>query len=264
MRKNYSMQQKSLLIIAALFLSLSVFAQPSKYTVCNAHSHNDYEQAVPFKTAYSAGFGSIEADIFLINGDLFVAHDTIELKKRIRLEDEYLKPLLTEVEKNKGFAFADSSKKLQMLIDIKTQSTATVNALVVLLKKYPALIKNISWVITGNRPEENMFITYPSFIFFDGELYKNYSAEALKKIVMMSDNFKKYSAWNGDGSINMNEENVLKNSINKSHALHKPVRFWNAPDNINAWKEFTNLQVDLINTDHINALADFFNTDVSK
>ena len=50
-----------------LFLAISarVDAQPSAYTVSQAHSHNDYEQAVPFWTAYREGFGSIEADIFL-------------------------------------------------------------------------------------------------------------------------------------------------------------------------------------------------------
>ena len=251
------MKPKYLLLIIALIIYINVCAQPLKYTVCNAHSHNDYEQTDPFKTAYDAGFGSIEADIFFINGDLIVAHDTIELKRKIKLEDEYLKPLLARVEKNNGFPFADSLKKLQMLIDIKTQPANTINQLIVLLKKYPALIKNISWVITGNRPDETLFNTYPSFIFFDGELYKNYSAEALKKIMMMSDNFKKYSLWNGENNMTTNDENVVKDAINKSHKLHKPVRFWNAPDNINAWKEFMHLRVDFINTDHINALADF-------
>jgi alkaline phosphatase len=33
-------------------------------TVSNAHSHNDYEQPIPFRMAYQAGFGSVEADIF--------------------------------------------------------------------------------------------------------------------------------------------------------------------------------------------------------
>jgi alkaline phosphatase len=38
------------------------------YTIANTHSHNDYEQPIPFWTAYNAQFGSIEADIFLIDG----------------------------------------------------------------------------------------------------------------------------------------------------------------------------------------------------
>ncbi len=146
-----------------------------------------------------------------------------------------------------------------MLIDIKTNSVNTIDQLVVLLKKYPALIKNISWVITGNRPDESLFNNYPSFIMFDGELYKNYSAHALNKIVMMSDNFKRYSAWNGIDNLQETDESVLETIINKAHKLHKPVRFWNAPDNEFAWKTFMHLQVDFINTDHINALANYLN-----
>jgi hypothetical protein len=42
------------------------------YTIANTHSHNDYEQRVPFWTAYNAQFGSIEADIFLVDGRLMV------------------------------------------------------------------------------------------------------------------------------------------------------------------------------------------------
>ena len=37
-----------------------LFSQPVIYKVSNAHSHNDYEQKVPFLTAYNEGFGSIE------------------------------------------------------------------------------------------------------------------------------------------------------------------------------------------------------------
>jgi alkaline phosphatase len=258
--KNLLMKRKILFFLLGAFSSLIVCAQPLQYTVSNAHSHNDYEQPVPFKMAYSAGFGSIEADIFFINGDLLVAHDTTELKRKMRLEDAYLKPLLSGIQNNNGFPFSDTLKKLQMLIDIKTGSINTISQLIILLKKYPLLIKNISWVITGNRPDETLFSTYPSFIMFDGELYKNYSAKALSKIVMMSDNFKNYSLWDGKNNLQLTDENILKAAINKSHQLHKPVRFWNAPDNENAWKALMHLQVDYINTDHINALTNFLKT----
>ncbi len=41
-----------------------------RYTIANTHSHNDYEQPIPFWTAYNAQFGSIEADVFLVDGRL--------------------------------------------------------------------------------------------------------------------------------------------------------------------------------------------------
>jgi len=97
-----------------LFLSCSVFAgaQIRNYTVSNAHSHNDYEQRIPFWMAFNAGFGSIEADVFLIDSVLYVAHDRGELRRNMKLDTAYLLPLLRCLQKNEGRPYADSSKKL--------------------------------------------------------------------------------------------------------------------------------------------------------
>jgi len=246
-------------IIILIFLSVPVTAQPKLYSVANAHSHNDYENPVPFHTAYNAQFGSIEADIFLQNGELIVAHDTIELKKHRTLEEYYLKPLFFAVQKNNGHAYPDSTRQLQMRIDIKTDSIHTLDKLIEILKQIPLLSNNktIKWVITGNRPASSLFVTYPAFVLFDGELHKKYSREPLTKIVMLSDDFKDYSQWDGRGDITASDKLILKKEISKAHDLHKQVRFWDAPDNMNAWKKFMQLKVDYINTDHINELSDF-------
>src|SRR5436305_12198858 len=108
------------LIIAFLSIfSIKAIAQYSKhYTVSNAHSHNDYEQARPFYTAYEAGFGSMEADIFLVNNDLLVAHEQKELALHRTLDSLYLQPLQAAVLKNNGYAYKDRKHLLQLLIDI--------------------------------------------------------------------------------------------------------------------------------------------------
>ena len=245
--------------ILAFTFGNSGYAQTRHYTVANAHSHNDYEQKVPYWLAYNAGFGSIEADIFLVDSVLYVAHDRNELQRKIKLEDEYLLPIRQCLQKNKGYPYLNSGKKLQMLIDIKTDSINTLNVLIRLLKKYPELIQseNLSWVITGNRPDQRLFASYPDFIRFDGELHKTYSPEALGKISMMSDDFKRYSFWKGEDSMPVTDETILKSAILKSHDLNKPVRFWNAPDKPNAWRQLMGLQVDYINTDRIRELAAF-------
>jgi len=242
-----------------LLLSVIAFAQPKHYSVANAHSHNDYEQDTPFYKAYNAAFGSIEADIFLIKGRLIVAHDTNEVKKNRSLEDYYLKPLLAFVDKNKGAPFAEAGKKLQMLIDVKTDPLNTLDSLITLLKRYRLLSNNkaIQWVVTGNRPPGSTFTSYPSFIWFDALAFEDYQAAALRKIVMASDDFKNYSEWNGEGKLPGADFKKLTATVKKWHALHKHVRFWDAPDNANAWLQFMDLGVDYINTDHIAALATF-------
>jgi hypothetical protein len=225
-----------------------------------AHSHNDYEQALPYWLAYHSGFGSIEADIFLVGDSLLlVAHDSTELSRNMKMEDAYIKPILQCLEKNKGFPYPDSSQKLQLLIDVKTDSVRTLERFIGLLQKYPSLIRceALRWVITGNRPNPSTFSSFPSFILFDGVLSRNYPLPSLQKIALFSDDFKKYSSWNGLCLLPRIDEELLRAAISKSHGLKKPVRFWNAPDQPNAWRCLIEEGVDYINTDSIRSLSAF-------
>ncbi len=233
-----------------------------RYTMANTHSHNDYEQATPFWLAYGQQFGSIEADIFWLDGKMLVGHSLEEIKSGRTLEEYYLKPLLSCLQKNSGHPYADTTRQLQMLIDVKTDSIATLNALIDLLKRYPPLAntRSVKWVITGRRPPSSLFTSYPLFISFDGILHDDYSPEALGKIVMMSDDLHYYTHWNGLTNIPSEEKNAIQAAISRSHRLQKPVRFWDAPDFPQAWTQLIRLQVDFINTDHIRQLADFLRT----
>ncbi len=232
-----------------------------RYTVANTHSHNDYEQSTPFWTAYNAQFGSIEADIFLVNDTLFVAHDRKELKRRRTLEAYYVQPLAVQMKKNQGHPYADISRQLQMLIDVKADSTAVMAALVTLLEKYPALTQtpSLRWVISGNRPPQSMYTSYPSFIAFDGVPATHYSPEALSRIVMMSDDLHSYTHWGGMDTIPATDKKAIRAVIALSHDLHLPIRFWDAPDFPAAWDQLIQLRVDFINTDHIQQLATYLN-----
>ncbi|MBV4355696.1 alkaline phosphatase [Pinibacter aurantiacus] len=253
---------KKIVLFIALFGFEKSFAQPVNYGTGNAHSHNDYMNAVPFWAAYNAGFGSIEADIFLKDGQLIVAHDQEGVKLNRTLEDLYLKPLLSCIRKNDQHVYADHSKNLQMLIDIKTEAVPTLAKLVSVLQQYPELIsnKNLKWVISGNRPNQEAFSSYPEFILFDGELSKKYSDAALKKVALFSDDLRNYTMWKGSkSSIPGGEMQKMKDAIKYAHDLQRPIRFWDAPDSLNAWYQFMDLQVDYINTDRINDLSSFLN-----
>jgi len=248
-----------LLFSLLIILTTRSFSQPTSYSVANAHSHNDYEQPVPLYTAYHEGFGSIEADIFWHNGELLVAHNKEELPLHRTLEELYLKPLQAFIEKNNGHIYADSARRLQLMIDIKTDSVTTLNKLVALLQKYPVLTQcsTLQIAISGNRPEVSTYTSYPSFIYFDGELNKEYPADVLSRIVMMSGELKKYTEWNGKGIIPAPQWSALQQVVKRAHALKKTVRFWGAPDFTNAWYQLIRLQVDYINTDSIKALSNF-------
>jgi alkaline phosphatase len=247
------------LLYCLLFLYTGSFAQPVVYSTANAHSHNDYEQPVPLYTAYYSGFGSIEVDIFLANDSLLVAHTPKDLYKYRTLENLYLKPLQAFIENNNGFVYADTSRKLQLMIDVKTEAVSTLNKLIALLQNYPALIRtrSLQIVISGNRPDPYSFTTYPSCIWFDGILSSQYSKDALSRIAMMSDDLKKYTRWNGNGHIPSNDLRKIQSAVERAHQLKKPVRFWGAPDFMDAWYQLIQLRVDYLNTDSIKALSAF-------
>ena len=247
-----------LLYIICLQLNI-VFAQPAVYTVANVHSHNDYQQVKPFTTAYQYQLGSLEADIFLWNDSLIVGHEFRDIQLRRTLQAMYLDSLAFYFSKNGNTPYKDTSRSLILLIDIKTGAVATIHRLIEVLQGYPKLIhcNKLQIIITGNRPNPDQFKTYPDFILFDGNIKDDYTTVALNKIGLMSDDFRKYSLWNGIGTIPTADSLKLAFYIAKMHTLHMKIRFWAAPDNENTWQQLMQLKVDYLNTDHIEQIAGY-------
>lgn len=164
---------KSTLVIL-LFLGSVIFSVSAQYTTLNAHSHNDYENEIPFRLAYDNHFGSIEADIWAIDGELYVAHNRIDIQPGRTLESLYIEPVVKLFRNNGGKAWKDNTSTFQLLIDIKTPVETTVPLLVEKLNPYrdvfdPEVNHNaVRIVLSGNRHEPADFGNYPSCIFYDG------------------------------------------------------------------------------------------------
>lgn len=250
---------RSLLVGIALIASAVTVSVAQSYTSSNIFSHNDYKNPVPFFPAYDKQVGYIEADIFLKDGKLLVAHEVSELSNNLTLENLYLKPLQEKVNLNKGTAYADPSKQLALMIDLKTEGSSTLKALSELLKGYPELIqcKNLRVTVSGNMPSPDQWTNYPSYIYFDGRPNITYTEEQWKRITLVSSSFRDYSLWNGKGLIVKAERDRLVKVIDAAHAKGKPVRFWAMPDFTNAWIRLIELKVDVLNTDHVQELSEF-------
>jgi len=253
------------IFLTGIFFILILFSLSAQYTTLNAHSHNDYENDPPFWLAYSNHFGSIEADIWAIDGELLVAHYKSETKPERSLDSLYIQPIVKTFRQNKGKAWVDKSSTFQLLIDLKTEVEPTLSLLVEELKQYPDVFNHrknksaVRIVITGNRPEPAEFRNYPGFILFDGRLNQDYNKKQLKRIALYSENFRNFSTWDGTGNIMQGELVRLQHTIDSVHSINKKIRFWNSPDDVNAWNTFINMGIDYINTDHINLLADYLN-----
>ena len=96
----------------------------------NGHSHNDYHQPIPLLSSYHAGMGSIEADVFLKNGQLYVAHDSTEISQDATLRKLYLEPLAKFYVKNGNRPYQNPAYKLQLVIDIKDDHQHVLPALI--------------------------------------------------------------------------------------------------------------------------------------
>ena len=246
------------LLFFANLLSITVFAQKKSYTVADAHAHNDYMHPIPFYTAWNAGFGSIEADVFPVNGVLLVSHSKEALQPQRTLDSLYLQPLLKELQKN-------PNRKVNLLIDIKENYKETLQLLLkelVPLKKYlfsdKALNKPVTILISGERPLPLEYQNYPNYIFFDDDLRLLHTPEEWKRVGLVSLSFERYSRWNGEGNLPDSDNNVLLHVIDSVHHAGKKIRFWAAPDNENSWRTQMRMGVDLIGTDKIAALSKFF------
>lgn len=246
-------------IITLLFLvALLPAAHAQQYTTANAHSHNDYLHTSPFQQAFNRNFGSIEADVFERDGELYVAHEQKEISSSRTLRALYLEPLQRAIKEKKGI-FADNKQSLQLLIDFKTPGLPTIRTLINQLNAFPEITGHpqVKLVISGDRPAPELWEQYPAFIRFDGIPSITYTDAQLKRIAMISDNFRRYTQWNGKGIPVKEEMAQIRAVIGKVHAMNKPFRFWATPDNINTWKTMMKLGVDFLNTDKIDSLADY-------
>src|SRR5882724_12156085 len=98
-----------------------------------AHAHNDYEHARPLFDALDHGFCSIEADVWLVDGKLLVAHDRNQVKPERTLQTLYLDPLRERIRGNGGRVYANVPEIL-LLVDVKSDGQQTYRALREVLK----------------------------------------------------------------------------------------------------------------------------------
>jgi alkaline phosphatase len=232
-------------------LSLQVKAQ-------QVFAHNDYEKPQPLTQALAAKADFIEADLYLRNGQLVVAHTPQQADTTSRtLQNLYIKPIVALFEKNQGRVSADRKYTFTLALDFKDKPEELFPLLLPMLENNLAAFNRsmspqaIRVVISGNRPRIEHMFDYPSYIFFDGRPSELYDEETAKRIALISDNFRSYARWDGNGDVPDDDKAKLKRIIKRAHDTGCPIRFWNAPDNPNAWKKLYKLGVDVINTDKV-------------
>ncbi|MFJ8311703.1 MULTISPECIES: phosphatidylinositol-specific phospholipase C/glycerophosphodiester phosphodiesterase family protein [unclassified Streptomyces] len=237
------------------------------------HAHNDYEHTHPLFDALAHGFTSVEADIFLVDGQLLVGHDPSELDPSRTLESLYLDPLRKLIRAHHGAVYRGYHHPLQLLIDIKTEGAATYLELDRRLTPYRHLLSSyahgrvrtgaITPVISGDRgarvPMEAQQVRYA---FYDGRLEDLGTAATASFIPLISGSWTDSFSWLGAGEFPAAQRAELHDLVARTHAGRRRLRFWATPDLAGperdaVWRELWAAGIDWFNTDDLAGLESF-------
>jgi len=254
------------LIVGLLLFCPRTKAQP--FALPHAYAHNDYWHKRPLLDALDNGFTHVEADIYLRHSRLVVSHNPPFFRRRHTLDELYFRPLLQRFIQDSAHQQSPMDT-IVLMIDIKSKSGRTIRALNRSLEKYkPVLstyedgrvtIRNLTIVITGHRgpcsPDNNR----PKYLFFDADLKKlDHQQEPSDLYLTASCKYSSLISWKGRGQIPLFQQHRLKSLIEQAHSIGAKVRLWGSPDNTPVWNFLMRCGVDLINTDKLVNLRNYF------
>jgi len=262
------------------FLALSLCALPSsaKETTAvvplpHAHSHNDYNHTRPLKDAIDRGFCSVEADVFLVGEKLMVGHEPEEIRPGRTLQALYLDPLLERVRQGNGWVYG-KGQPVTLLVDFKSAGEPTYERLREVLKKYREMLSfvkdgkfhqgAIDIIVSGNRPFAKIAAVAERYVFVDGRLNDLKERSSPHLIPLVSARWSDAFSWKGQGAMPAAERVKLRQLVKQTHDQHRRLRFWATSDNAVMWTELSDAGVDLIGTDDLEALRQFWTPHPTK
>jgi alkaline phosphatase len=244
---------KNIFLLILLLLNSKISAQIT-------HSHNDYEQKQPFFAAYNLGFDSIEADLYLKDGELCVAHDKKDVSTERTLRKLYIEPLLAKIKENGGYPYPNKIP-LHLLLDLKTQGHEIMQVLDAQLKPHKKELRHVKISISGDMPQPEEFQNYDKMFSFDGRRNLTYSKKAFKRIYMVSASFTEFGKyWTGKQALPQEVADKISVFVKEMHAKNKKVRLWGTPNTTLGFKTLKALKVDVIGTDDLPLLRNFIDS----
>lgn len=257
-----------LLCATALFTGLlySTSAQVTVTPLPHAHAHNDYNHERPLLDALDHGFCSVEADIFLVDGELLVAHNREDVHTERTLQDLYLDPLRARVKENGGRVYPNGPEFI-LLVDIKEYGPAAYKVLRAELADYAEILTAFSpdsttkgavtIILSGDRPTELVAAEATRYVAIDGRV-ADLDGEVNRHLMpLISDNWRSHFDWFGSGPMPADAREKLLAITKKAHDAGCIVRFWGIPPREELWDALLAAGVDLINTDNLAQLQAF-------
>lgn len=247
-------------------LDLTNFPSPA---LPQAHAHNDYEHDRPLLDALAQGFTYIEADVHLIDNELFVAHVTPLFPSEKRtLKQLYLDPLDEIVQQRGGRVFPYINLPLHLMIDIKTDAAATYAALKTYLEPYHHLLTSIengvkteravTVFLSGNRPVAQVLSEQKTYLALDGRIEDLGKGIPHELMPVVSERFANVLGWELLAFQRTEKQwLILQKLANLTHSEGKKLRLWASPEDEAIWEKLLAAGCDLINSDELVRLRQF-------
>lgn len=262
MRRNHA----AFAVLFLLLLPSGVLAEETPVPLIHAHSHNDYTRERPLFDALDLGFCSVEADIFLVDGALLVAHDLKDVTPEKTLQSLYLDPLLERVRQNRGRVYPEGPD-ITLLIDIKSEGESTYAALREVLTSYEEMLtvfmsdstetRAVTVVISGNVPYQMIYDDSPRLAAADGRPHHLGTGVNRHQMPMISAGWSSVFRWAGRGDMPEAEQERLHDLVKRTHENGQRLRFWGLPQRPAVYPLLYEARVDLLNADNLPALRDF-------
>ncbi|MFY0651936.1 MAG: phosphatidylinositol-specific phospholipase C/glycerophosphodiester phosphodiesterase family protein [Cyclobacteriaceae bacterium] len=256
-------------LLFVLIISLFLGCTPEPKQVIKGHAHNDYEHERPLFEALENGFISIEADVHVIDGKLYVSHDPpADLTTTKTLKELYLEPLRIHIKKNNGQVYKGYDEYVYLMIDIKTSAEYSYPYLREALAEYKDIIsvitnaadqktKPLKVLFSGNRPINALMNDSIKYAGIDGRPDELEDKISKPMMPVISQNYNRYLSWDGRGTADPKEVVLLKQMIEKAHTQGRKVRLWASSDIPEVWEFLLECGVDLINTDDLKGYREF-------
>jgi hypothetical protein len=261
------MHQRLILFFLLVFIAQKSYSQ--NVSLINAFAHNDYWHKRPLHDALDNGFTQVEADIYLRNGKLIVAHFLPMLSHHHTLENLYLKPLQAYVN---GGDTANARPPMLLMIDIKSDADKTYKQLEVLLQKYEPILscykdgvfqkKQLTIVLSGHKPIKQLCAKEHRLAFLDEDLMRVKRDTLTQNVYQMAScKYSQLLKWSGKGALPETQRLRLCQYVSMAHKQGERVRLWASPEKTIVWKELLSCGVDMINTDRLAELKNFLLSD---
>ncbi len=232
----------------------------------SAYAHNDYAHPHPLFDALAQGFNRVEADVWLVDGQLLVAHNLKAVQPERTLAALYLDPLRALIQDHGGQVFTNA-RTFTLLIDVKSAAEPTWFALRQLLQNYTNLLtswsahqthtNSLAIILSGNRAFQLLAAEPLRYAALDGRLADLPANPSPQLVPLISDNWTLHFSWRGHGDFPPDEKKRLRELVGQVHQQGRILRFWAIPDHPNAWRELQSAGVDILGTDDLIGLAKF-------